>query len=150
MKVKWKMIYFERSTHQRILKKSIMVSTKIFSSITTLTTHKDKNWSNGSWKFSFTIAEIHQTLKYIKLKTAILNCNNISSYYSIYCIFGHINAALVSTIRFFQKLKINILLTVPKLLNTCVCSFSHECYYLINLEKLQNHRFVDNEAVLKM
>ncbi len=33
---------------------------------------------------------------YLKEKTIILNCKNISQYYSFYCIFDQINAALVS------------------------------------------------------
>ncbi len=43
-------------------------------------------------------------LKYITIKTIILNCNNTSQYYRFYCIFDQIKTALVS-IRDFKKKK---------------------------------------------
>ncbi len=42
-----------------------------------------EDWSNGCWIFR---NKLH--FKYIK--TVILNSNNISQYYSFYCIFDHI------------------------------------------------------------
>ncbi len=38
---------------------------------------------------------------YMKIKTVIFSCNNITQYYSFYCIFDQINAALVSIKGFF-------------------------------------------------
>ncbi len=51
----------------------------------------------------------------------ILNCINISQYYSFYSIFNQVNAALVSIRDFFQK---------PKILNGSVhviflCKYLH-------------------------
>ncbi len=63
-----------------------------------------KDWSNDYWKFSLAITWINYILK---LKTVILNCNNISQYYCFYCIFNHINAALMS-IRFFFPKSFNV------------------------------------------
>ncbi len=48
---------------------------------------------------------INYVLKYIKIETVILNCNNISQYYSF--LGGQINAALVS-IRDILKKKKNL------------------------------------------
>ncbi len=39
----------------------------------------------------------------LKKKTVYLNSNNISQYYSFYCTFDQINAALVSIKDLFQK-----------------------------------------------
>ncbi len=49
---------------------------------------------------SFATTGINYISKYIKIKTIIFNCNNISQYDCFYCIFDQIdlNAALVSKI----------------------------------------------------
>ncbi len=45
-----------------------------------------KYWSNGCWKFSFVITRINCiSISILKKKRVILNCNNISQYYSFYC-----------------------------------------------------------------
>ncbi len=46
-----------------------------------------EDWLNGCWKLNFAIIRIHYILKYIKLETVILICNNIVYYYNFYCIF---------------------------------------------------------------
>ncbi len=51
----------------------------------------------------------------------ILNCNNISQYYSFYCIFDQINAALVCIRNLFQKHLKNC--TKPEFLNSFVNQF---------------------------
>ncbi len=57
------------------------------------------------------IMGINYILKCITIKKTVdLNCNNISRFYSFYCTFNQITAALVSRKYFFQKL-----LTNPKL-----------------------------------
>ncbi len=60
-----------------------------------------EDWSNGCWKISFTITRINYILKYMKIKTVIFGYNNITQYYSFYCIFDQINAASVSIKGFF-------------------------------------------------
>jgi len=45
-----------------------------------------EDWSNDA-ENSALITEINYILKYIKMGTVILNCNNISPYYCFYCIF---------------------------------------------------------------
>jgi len=46
--------------------------------------------------FSFAFTGIHYFLKYITIEN--LNCNNISQYYSFYCILDKKNVVLVSII----------------------------------------------------
>ncbi len=38
--------------------------------------------------------------QHIHILTAILNCNNTSQYYCFYCIFEHINAAMLSLLSY--------------------------------------------------
>ncbi len=66
--------------------------------------------------FRFSITGINYILKYIQIETVILNCNNISQYYLMYCIFDQTNAALVRITDFFLKLFF-LNLTNPQLLN---------------------------------
>ncbi len=42
-------------------------------------------------KIPLCITEINYILKYIQIETVILDCNNISEYYSFYCVFDIIN-----------------------------------------------------------
>ncbi len=42
------------------------------------------------------ITEINYILKYIKIETIVLYCNNIWQDYSFFCIFDQIKAALIS------------------------------------------------------
>ncbi len=51
------------------------------------------------------ITEINYTLKYIKIETGILNCNNISQYYCFSVFFIKLNAALMTRRNFFKKYK---------------------------------------------
>ncbi len=60
------------------------------------------DWSNDA-ENSDLITGINYILKYITIKTVILNCNNISQNYCFYCIFDQINADLVSISDLFQK-----------------------------------------------
>ncbi len=46
---------------------------------------------------SSSIAGINDILQDIHIENIILNCNYISQHYCFYCIFGQINAALVSS-----------------------------------------------------
>ncbi len=48
------------------------------------------------------ITEINYILKYIKIETVILNCNNISQNI-FFCIFDQIDTALMSRRNFFKK-----------------------------------------------
>ncbi len=64
-----------------------------------------EDWSNDS-KNSALITAINYIFWQ---KIVILNCKNISQYYCFYCIFGQINAGLVSLRDFFQKKKKKIL-----------------------------------------
>ncbi len=61
-----------------------------------------EDWSNNA-ENSALITEINYILKYIQTENIYLNCNIISQYYSFYCIFDQINAALLSRRDFFQK-----------------------------------------------
>ncbi len=49
------------------------------------------------------ITGINYILKYIQIENVYFYSNNISQYYSFYCIFYQINAALVSKIIFLLK-----------------------------------------------
>ncbi len=51
-----------------------------------------EDWSTGCWKCSFPITAINYIFKWIKQKTIILNCNNISLFSKFYLI----NAAMLS------------------------------------------------------
>ncbi len=68
-------------------------------------------------KMQLCIKGINYILKYIQIERVILYCNNISQYYSFYCMADQIIAALVSIKAFTKTLK-NI--TDPKLLNGIV------------------------------
>ncbi len=51
------------------------------------------------------ITEINYTLKYIKIETIILYCNNIlQDYWFFFSIFDQINAALMSIRHFFKNI----------------------------------------------
>ncbi len=49
------------------------------------------------------ITEINYILKYIQVENDYFNCNNISQYFSFYCILYQINVALVNQRDLFQK-----------------------------------------------
>ncbi len=49
------------------------------------------------------ITEINYILKYIQVENYIFYCNNISQYFSFYCILYQINIALVNQRDLFQK-----------------------------------------------
>ncbi len=59
-----------------------------------------EDWSNACWKFRNT--EINDILTYIHTENSSNICNN--SQYYCFCIFDHINTALVSKRNLFQKL----------------------------------------------
>ncbi len=65
-----------------------------------------EDWSNDAENPALYHMNISHFTIYSNRK-AILNCNNISQYYSFYCIFSQINAALVSRRDFFEKHKKN-------------------------------------------
>ncbi len=47
-------------------------------------------------KIQLRITEIHDIIKVYYNKTVILNCDDVSQYYNLYCFFYQINAALVT------------------------------------------------------
>ncbi len=57
--------------------------------------------------------------------TAILNCNNISQYYSFYCICCQINADLVRIRHFFKKVYMKLELSETLELETAFISQKH-------------------------
>ena len=67
-------------------------------------------------KIQLCITGINYILKYIKIQTVILNCNNILQNNSFFSIFDQINKALMTLVKYIKNL------TDPKLLNDSVYS----------------------------
>ncbi len=56
-----------------------------------------EDWSNDAEN-----SALHHKNKLYKYKTDILSCNNIFQYYSSYCVFDQINAALLRDLTFWM------------------------------------------------
>ncbi len=112
-----------------------------------------EDWSNDAENSA--LHHRNNILKYIKLDNIILNCNDILQYCYIYCIFGQINAALVS-IRDYQIIVISTLFSTLYFLSwnmsrkfvgclsfiiqsNSYCTFSNKCVYLPNFQAF-NHK----------